>query len=116
MYVSCVRYALCTQWLLRRADRSFIGVLTGVCMCVCVCLSVCHLTVWAVVPQNISSCCINLDVVISMLIIQLPRISSPDSGRMLQPMTAHYAFRQQNSPALPLLSPIYKLSPGLSPC
>jgi hypothetical protein len=37
MYVSWVCCALCRQWFLRRADRSIIGVLPGVCVCLSVC-------------------------------------------------------------------------------
>ena len=38
MLVSCVCCVLCKQWGLRRADRSFRGVLPGVCVCVRVCI------------------------------------------------------------------------------
>ena len=93
----------------------------GVCVCVwCVCvfLSVCmsSYSLSCSATKKINSCCINLDVVTSVLIVRLSQISSPGCRRTLQPMTAQYSFRQQNSLALPLLSPIYKLSPGLSPC
>jgi hypothetical protein len=41
MFVPCVCCVLCREWLMRRADHSFRGVLPVVC--VCVCLIVCDL-------------------------------------------------------------------------